>query len=214
MLPGFAGIAGITSPKLLTYQELKTDTTNGSSFTLSAASIGAASDGRVVIVGISYGSDTGQTINSVTIGGVSASIRVQDGIDGGLYAGAGIAAAVVPTGTTADIDITFSASVAGVGVGVWTATGLSGTTAVDTGSNTDLTALAITTDAGGFAIAVVTNVDSRSMSWTNITEDYDGAFDGVLYASGASIATSTTSLTITPTPSGAVTAAVLVAASF
>lgn len=213
MLPGIAGIlAGTSRQKVVSYLDLKTATNSASSYTLSAASIGTADAQRVVIVGISYVNGDTETISAVTIGGVSASILVQS--NSALEAvGAGIAAAIVPTGTTADVVVTLTGNVTGIGVGVWATYDLDAASAVATGSNTDLSGLAVNAQPFGFVIAVTSNDSSRTMTWSGATEDYDQAFDGVYYCSGASGPTTGSSVTVTPTASGSADA-VLVAASF
>ena len=213
MLPGFAGIAGTISPRFVTYQELKTDTVGASTYTFSAATIGTAVAGRVVIVGVTWFNDTARTLSSATIGGVSASILVQTGANGTIAVGSAIIAAVVPTGTTADVVVNMSGSTGGCAAGVWTASGLQSAAAFATGSNTTLAALGVSTSPAGFLIAVAANDNTRTFTWTGATENYDSNYDGTAVASGASIAAVGGTVTVTPTASGAATGC-LVAASF
>ena len=212
MLPGFAGIAGAGGQKLVSYQSFTVDTTNAATYTFSSVAIGTASPDRVVIVAVASFVDATQSISSATIGGVSESVQVQ-AINNGVRVG--IISAVVPTGTTATIVINMTTSGGlNMGIGVWTATGLPNATALGTNSNTTLAGLAVTSESGGIIVAVTGNVDSRTMTWTNATENYDQSVEAITFTSGASGQTTGTSTTVTATASGATTTGVIAAATF
>jgi hypothetical protein len=214
MLPGLSGIAGINATKTtsVSYQAFQGDGAPKSSYTFSSQPFGAASSGRVVVVAIGSKIGSGShTISSVTIGGVSASILVQrssSDLTGG------IVAAVVPTGTTGDVVVNLSTAVAQCGVAIWSSTGLPGAVATDTDSNTDLSALTLNVDPGGFVIAACVNVDGQTATWSGATEVVDDIFDEGEYLSAASEIIPLSSVTVQPTLSGAASPTVFVAATF
>jgi hypothetical protein len=214
MLPGLAGIPGfVGGSKAFSYQELKTDGDSLSAYTFAAANLGTAEVGRVIIVSITANGNAAKTISSVTIGGVSASILVQQ--SNGFWAG-GIAAAVVPTGTTGDIVVNLSNTAGAATVGVYRATGLASVTPIDTDSNTTFSGLTLTAEGGGFLIALTTHSGSGgTITWANANEDFDTTVaDSANRLSGASIATTSTSITVTPTAAGTPSSQVFVAATF
>ena len=174
-------------PRSLTYIGTTTDTTNTNAYTFSGASIGAASGDRRVIVLVLGEGSTVTTLSSASIGGVSADIVVQ-GSNG--QCTAAIIIAAVPTGTTGDIVCTFSNTKAHCNIGVYRTIGLPANTATDTGASTaDPATDTLTTTVGGFALALAGSTTPTSLTWTNITEDYDETLEAAGCASGASIAT-------------------------
>lgn len=86
------------------------DGTSLTTYTFSSMSIGPASPYRTVVVCVGVEDNAGNGINSMTIGGNSATIRTgRSSPLSGAYTA--IATCDIATGTTADIVITFSASV-------------------------------------------------------------------------------------------------------
>jgi hypothetical protein len=218
MLPGLGGISGYGSlkPTTLTFQANNDLGGNNTVYSFSSQPFGTASSDRVVIVHVSslQASGTGHTLVSATIGGVNASIIVQQ--NSGKLTGA-IIAAVVPTGSTGTITFTFSVTVSSVGYGIWSATGLSAASAVNTGSNTDLSSLSLNNEPGGFVIAGCTHeVDAASpvASWSGATEAYDSQFETDTHYSGASDIVLNPSVIVQPTITGSPSLTILVAATF
>jgi len=95
---------------LVTFLQTASDATNLQTYTFSSQNLGAANSKRYIIVAIaSRNTRLGTTINSVRIGGVTATISVQSNHDDSPNSSvAGLAVANVPTGTTGDIVVTFS----------------------------------------------------------------------------------------------------------
>lgn len=128
---------------------------------------------------------TERTISSVTIGGVSATVR-QEGHNGGSTGlGCAIASAIVPTGsvTNATVAITFSGTASGVGISLIRAVGLTQTSVFDFGT-AESTSTAVTISdtvnipPSGLLIAVYTgstNTEAVAVTWTGATELYDKA---------------------------------------
>src|SRR3990167_11105596 len=81
--------------------------TDLTTYTFSAENLGVAASDRFIVVTITGRSSDGgaRTIDTVTIGGVTATINIQIANSGSFN---GIATAAVPTGTTGDIVITWS----------------------------------------------------------------------------------------------------------
>lgn len=100
----------------LTYQGTDNSTTNGTSYSFSSKSIGAANSNRRVIVGVAL-PDGDDTTTAVTVGGVSAT---ELGQINGVVTGASLWIAAVPTGTTATIAVTVGSTTTSIKIGWWT----------------------------------------------------------------------------------------------
>jgi len=159
-----------------------------SSYTCAACNIGAAASDRYIIV-VVHTRDSGtaaKTLNSVTVGGVQATIlsQVQSASTNSNIAG--LAIVRMPTGTTADITITFSEVMLRAAISVYRVTGISAATPYDlvtsTASNPSGT---IDVPAGGFAIGVANSGANTTASWTGLTEDYDAVVESGLNYTGA-----------------------------
>lgn len=148
--------------------------TGSNPYTWSGVSIGAAASDRLVIVSVGWAGLGTVTLSSATIGGVSATIVAQTT---GTNTGIAIIAAVVPTGTTADIVVTMSAGMSRFYYAVWRGTGFVSTTAYDTdapaGGASSARSATIDVPAGGFVFATSQGADSGGVTWTNVTEDWD-----------------------------------------
>lgn len=138
----------------LTYRTALVDTTDTTAYTFSAVAIGTAAADRWVIV--AFGVTSGD-FDSMTIGGIAATISIEGITWGSGSSEAGIGLANVPTGTTADVVVNGSATPLGCHIGVWTVNMASGV-ATDTGgdhkSGTTSCTVAIDIPANGFAVAV------------------------------------------------------------
>jgi hypothetical protein len=213
MLPGLGGISGIgaAKPTAVAYQAFAGSSIEASSFTFSSQAFGTASSDRVIIVVVTLNHTSTRTISAVTIGGQSATILVQQA-SGDLTCG--IVAASVPTGTTGSVVVTPSASCDACGVAIFSSTGLAGPVAVDTDSNTDLSALTLNMDPGGFVIAACVNQNDRTTTWSGATEAVEDSFDEGRLLSAASDIILSSAVTVQPTLSGAASPTVFVAATF
>lgn len=197
-------------PKVVTYRTQDSQSaatnytfTNGGS----GYAIGTASSDRLVIVAVHL-LNQGRTSSSVTIGGVGATLAVRGARGTGTSE---IWAAMVSSGTTANISVNTSGANDRCGIIIWTATGMSSATAVSFGSNTSSSSphatSAFATSNGGFVI--MTSCDNGAPTYTEsvsgggtpaITEDYDGIFGGSPTMIGAhTAATDGTNITVTIT---------------
>ena len=146
MKPPVGGAAVITP----TYRTTLSSSSQASTQTFTAVSIGTAVVGRCVIVGMVGGYGT-TTINSVTIGGVTATLfdNTQSEAQVGCFA-----VAQVDTGTTANIVIVQGAS-QGITISVWTATGITTTPNSHAHSiSASPEAVTVTPTAGGFIVMI------------------------------------------------------------
>jgi hypothetical protein len=106
--------------KTLTYVTSVSDTADATTYTFTAASIGAATADRVIVVGCGGSIVASRTISSVTLGG-NAMTAVTTTAAGD--SPTGIYSLVVPSGTTATIVVTFSGGVSRCGISIWSLTG-------------------------------------------------------------------------------------------
>jgi len=175
--------------KEITYITTASDATDLTTYTFSTQSIGDANSSRKVIVGV-HGSINFQTVSTVTVGGISATILVQEATLGIVAA---IAIAEVPTGTTADVVVTFTGAMDRCAIGIWRAVGSISMTPIDTGSSTaDPGTDTLTSVIGGYCVCVGTGGDTAT--WTNATENYDALIESTTYKNGALAATAATTI--------------------
>lgn len=172
----------------LSYLQAVTSTTDLTTYTFSAANLGAAHPERYIIVSI-HSRKTGSitTINTVTIGGVSATIYQQNKT-GTNTSMCGLAIALVPTGTTGDVVITFGAGMARCAVGMWRATGLLSPTPYHQASDvSDDPTTTLNVPAKGFAIGAGTcaSAAGTTAAWTGLTEQFDTSLETFMNYTGA-----------------------------
>lgn len=196
---------------------------NLTEYTFSAMTFNAAAGDRHIVAAVALVGGTVTAIDSVTIGGISATIAVQRKNTGSPVVG-GLAIAAVPTGTTGDVVTTGDAAAARAGAAVWSVTGLDSATATDTASNDVESAnpidLTIDVVANGlvFAAGCDNSTSAKTSTWSGVNESYDDGplGDGAGNHSGGfqSYAAAQTGLTVEQTYSSAPNDAVLVAAAF
>jgi hypothetical protein len=178
----------------ITYQTTAANTgaSTGSVYTFAAQAIGTAAADRYVVLGFTLiDSASSFTIASVSIGGVAATKIITQNEGDTVATNANIVSgfyyANVPTGTTADVVITASEGIANSGsIGVWTVTGLTSAAFYGLGfpylaanANQDRSN-AIAVPKNGATISYYTNTAAalRTVTFTNTTEDFDGAQEG------------------------------------
>lgn len=175
-----------------------------SSYTFSSTSIGTADSSRIVAVVVSASGGSTAGVDSVTIGGVSATVVNSTAFS---LTTVGVAYLSVPTGTTANIVVNLSASRARCSIDVYSVIGASTTLADNqvTSQTTSTTTVSVTTTipTGGAAIySVLTPGGTITYSWSSATEDYDGTIAGSTSRAGATKVGAATSHTETVTLSG------------
>lgn len=163
------------------------DAADQTTYTFAGQDFGAEASDRYIIVGIGS-RDTGsgaKTVDSVTIGGVTATIvRQAQNATTNSTVGA-LAIAAVPTGLSGSVVVTFSEQMLRCGIGVWrivghdpTAHDSDSSTATDPTVNLDI-------PANGSAVGFATTGNTGATTWTGLTESFDGNVDGLDYT-GAS----------------------------
>lgn len=202
----------------ITLTDSPVSTSDLTAYTFTAAAIGTAAVGRRVIVCVSGYSGSNPAVSSVTVGGNAATAVVSQISVGQRSA---IYIIQVDTGTTADIVVTFSVGCSFCGAAVFAAYNLLSSTATDTGSSTANPAtgtMNISAGGVGVAYAAAYAAASRTFTWAGLTERVDEDVEAALFdthsAASAAFASAQTGLTVTATPSAAVSAISLVRASF
>lgn len=160
----------------------QTDTTDASTYNFTIDGHEPQADRRIFLAIHYIEGSSHRTIPSVTINGVSASVR-QIGHNGGATGlGAAIAHAVVPTtdgSMTATVNFSGSATTCVVCPVVTYGFASSATDfATDESSSGSALSLSVGVDIpeGGFVLAVYTgstNADGNAVTWTGATEQYD-----------------------------------------
>jgi hypothetical protein len=163
------------------------DDTNLSTYTFSAANIGAADATRIVVVTAHGSSGSGNALTSATIAGVSATIVGQ--VETLSHVRSVIISARVPTGTTGDIVLNFAGAYSRMVVGVYRivnadftaddvqSDGSQGTTTRSVTLNVPANGVVIAADASQTAVA-----DS---TWSGVTEDFDTSCEALDQCTGA-----------------------------
>ncbi len=176
MIPGISSVVSKnTTPLTLEFLGYLTQNVNGPTKTWSGRSLGAAnSTRRIVLVITNAGDSNARTVTS-TIAGVSGTEIAHSG---GTFTFSTIHIAHVPTGTTGDITVTFSNNTVNqIAVGVYRVIGMSSNNAFDNYgvSDTPAPSISFTLDIpfGGVVIAGARSTANVTVTWTNLTEDYD-----------------------------------------
>ncbi len=153
------------------------DGSNNSTYT--NASIGTASDDRIVVVAIGKEVTT-TTISGVTIGGVAAAQ-----ISGTTFnnMGAWLYYLAVTAGTTATIVVSWNGAISAtanhiavytITDGIYPATTSGSNSSTDMDASTPLTSGSVTVPANGGMLAIAAGAtDGTAKTWANITEDLD-----------------------------------------
>lgn len=181
-------------------------TTGASTYTFTAQNFGAERPDRVIILSFATRAvgNVAITASSVTIGGISATIAVQQRNFNINTCMAMIAYATVPTGASGDVVVTLSHSTLRASASLYLASGIA-TTVSDSGTSTATNpTYDIDVPAKGIAVAAVA-APVTSYVWTGLDERYDTNISGSApQVSGASNSFDTvqTNLTVTATPSG------------
>lgn len=186
-------------------------TANGSSYSaaFTAVAIGTASADRYVVLAVSAGVVSSQSITSVTVNGNAATPLSVITDTPSTKAHMGLYGIAVPSGTTADIVITLSASVNRMSVGCWSIYGAQATPtvySVSGASGNPYTISGITFPAGSVALAAASSYDGgtgRLNTWSGLTERYDTSIESgcVITTADGTFASALTGQSVTIQPS-------------
>jgi len=170
---------------------------NGSSsYTFSSQNLGVAASNRYIILEIAARAVgiTALDLVSVSVGGVSARIVVQDTIGNRNVSRntLAIAIALVPIGTSGDIVVAFSRTALRCSIGVSRTTALASDVEFDTASASTSTvaasqSLTLDTSAGGFAVSSHLLGDTLAATWSGLTETYETSVGNFYTHTGANL---------------------------
>lgn len=177
------------TPKAVTTSYIGTASsgTSASSFTFSSQGIGTAATDRIVFVAVGTTGGSGVNVNSVTIGGTTATLINAGTLGFGTMACAYLA---VSTGTTATIVVNLSGSMNRCAIDVYSVYG-STSTPSDTALTlqpTSATTISNNVDIPINSVCIYTYVAGGGYleaSYSSATEDYDGTIAGSTSRSGA-----------------------------
>lgn len=199
MLPGLkSAIGGAGSaPFSLTFGSSAVRDIPSSPHSFTGMTIGAAPTGGetrhvVAAIGIMHGGSG--TIDSVTIGGVSATLVVGINNNPSQGAAAALYIAAVPTGTTATVVVSFTSAVC-IGAATFILRNRTTTTATSSSTAED-PSLNLNIAGGGAAIGVSMVRDGTVSTWTGLTEQFDTDIRSNEWFSAASGGTPGTPATI------------------
>lgn len=173
--------------------------------TWAGLSLGTAASDRKIIVGVTRRIGTGTlVINTLTVGGVSATRIATFNIASGYQIE--FWGAAVPTGTTGDVVVNVAeAGVGRISVILWRTTGVQSFTATDSktdntiSSRTLAVSLNVSANGAGFAATYFNQGNLATTVWSGLTERYSTASsDGGARVDGASadFATAQTGLSV------------------
>lgn len=160
-----------------------TDTSDASTYTFTSVAAGTAADDRIMACAI--GVRGLANYSSVTIGGVTADLRMTvTNTSDRVF----LVTAAVPTGTTATVVVTLSGSTSRCGIALVPIYGAGSAVPTDTDSSTsDPGAVTLTVPANGVALGYTLSVNGASYTWTGLTEAFDGAVESTVVHSAAGL---------------------------
>ena len=156
------------------------ETTDGSSFTYSSTSFGDAADDRYIVV-VSSGSGTtsaSKTLNSTTIGGVTATSLATIKPDSEPHYVENISIAAVPSGTSGDIVLAYSSAMSSAAIGVYRLTGIDSTVHDTATALSNPASTTIDVPANGILIMGASTLSNPTCTLVGVDEQYDQAREG------------------------------------
>lgn len=152
------------------------DAVNRTTYTFSAVPFGDASAKRRLIIAVHGNFSTGRSLNSVTAGGVPASIDFNPLPDYGV--GLAWCSAVVPSGTSGNVVVTFNASQLRCLIAVYALYGSKATGPFHANYSTaNAGSFSLNVPGGGAVFASQTSADGVFGSVSGITEYYRGSLE-------------------------------------
>lgn len=145
-------------------------------YTFSSMDLGEAASSRRIIVALAGAGNTNTAVTSITVGGMSSTLVVENFSSGVQHSG--IYVADVPTSATGDVVVTYNGAASGCSVVVYAMYGASGSasdTASDATISTDTYSVNLDVPANGVAVGCVLFISSSgaTASWSGIDEDVD-----------------------------------------
>lgn len=178
----------------IAFLQSNTSTTDTTTYTFLSENLGTADSARYIIVAFAGRRTMAVScvINSVTIGGVSATIvATQQSADTSFLTG--IAIASVPTGTSGDVVFTWNGTMARMAFSTYRALNVNPTYEDRGFSTANPLTSTLTVSAGSVQVAVGATTDTATATWTGtngLTEDADAVISDAGRFSTASRASS------------------------
>lgn len=194
-----------TGTATVDYVTSSTSTTNATTYTFSATTLGGTSSDYIVVTAHTAGVGSG-TVSDITIEGNSTTSTAV-ATNGEINAVMRIRQA--SGSASGDVTVTNSAGKGKCGISVFLLSGISSSTAYDTATDiSDPFALDVDVQSGGVVVAATTVSSSTSnVSWTGVTESVESsAFEDIKLASALyEAASASTPLSISVTNTGGTT---------
>lgn len=168
---------------------LASSTASTASYTFSSYGLSTATADRLVVIGIMGGAADVETVSSVTIAGISATLVANNGQgSAGATASTCLAYALVPSGTTGTIVVNWTAGMSRCAIRGWSLYNVQNTTPVDSEApaSADPVNFSLNTLSRGVALGVGYLRIAGTAIWTGLTEDFDSVFDTNRQITGAS----------------------------
>jgi hypothetical protein len=181
--------AGPATPASLAFLQAAADGTNQTTYNFASQNFGDEDATREIVVTVHwYGLTGASALNSASIGGVSATIHVQNNDDlGGAFVGSAIISASVPTGTSGTISVTFSAQCLGAAIGAYRVINLSSTTPHHTASDDDdVINMSLNIPENGVLVACAMFETAGVVATSGMTEDFDATLESAVQYVGGS----------------------------
>lgn len=180
----------------ISYIGFQSFTNDSASYSTINFSIGDANSNRLVVVCVHGVASLSRTINSVSIGGsVATEVVKQDSVS----MPTGIYRRLVTSGTTSNASVSFAATMNRAGISAYVFNFLNNqvpsSTDFDTGTSSSGT---LTTTPGGICLFAGSRLNT-TLSWSNLTPDYNTTVESSSTFSGGAFITSNTSQTDTIT---------------
>lgn len=195
----------------LSFIESKTSASALTTYTITGVDFGAAdSNRRIVIAFASRSGNSGHSVSSATIGGVSATIAAQHTANvGGGHSLVAVLSAEVPTGASGTVAVTLSNGAVRAGFGVYriisnSALAVADSTSADTVSTGSAISLSATVDVekGALIAVAITFTTGPTLSFSGIAnDDFDATVGSANIGSASELVTAISAQTITATRS-------------
>ena len=191
----------------LSFIESKMSTADATTYTITGVDFGAAdSNRRIVIAFGSRSGNSGHSVSSATIGGVSATIAAQHTVNvGGGFSLTAVMVADVPTGATGTVAVTLSNGAVRAVFGVYRIISNSALVVADSTSasaTASSVSAVVDVEKGALIAVAITFTTGATLSFSGIAnDDFDATVESANIGSASELVTATSAQTITATRS-------------
>lgn len=201
----------------ITLVDSATDGSDTATYNFLSTSFGAADVDRFLAVGVSAAGSSGALVNSVSIGGNSASkiVGLTHEFGGGSAQVVELWGVAVAAGTSGTVTVVFNSSMFRCIMGIWRIISTNHTASDTATSNTDPLSGTVTVPSGGGLIAMAGGTTTpASFTWTNATEGFDLSSEGTVGSGAQSGPLSAGDVTVTATPAASMDGRAMALASY